>query len=61
MGTPAALLRHGGHIVSAQIKWSKFKPWTATLCCVLGQDTASDSASLHPGEKFNFGGNPVMD
>ena len=25
------------------------KPWLGTLCCVLGQDTFSQSASLHPG------------
>ena len=43
-----------------------FKPWPGPMCCVLGQDTFSHSASLHSGVLIgdcegNAGGNPVMD
>ena len=37
-------LESGGAVASRlvrrlRIEWSGFKPWTGTLCCVLGQDT----------------------
>ena len=41
-------------------------PWSGALCCVLGHDTYSHGASLHPGVKmttgeFNAGYSPAME
>ena len=60
MGTPAALLRHGGHIVSALTYRSNgpsSSPGRRHRVVFLDK-TLLLSASLHPGEKFNFGGEP---
>ena len=37
------------------IERSRFEPWPWTLCCVLGQDTNSHTASLHPGVQMSTG------